>query len=188
MSEWKSANLIIEQETEPWTQVEKRVSGWSKDMQNAFAITQSFTDLKFTELAGASLDDLPGTFSGRIFNAGVEVRWLRDADKGHVWRLSENGNGKPIRCEFFDRRYYIRGECYRSEGLDAFWEGRMPSVRRYPIHAKKEHDRAYIIVREYRPAEPDFKSTDPEALMNQLNQPRLLAHRFMSVGVGQQDA
>ena len=181
--EWRPVKLFINPAHALWEKVNERVEQLCSDIAEGFLLTQSFETLDFQHLP-KNLPSLADTFSGRLFNKDQEVRWLRVGDEALIWRYTE-ASDEEIDCESFDRRYYLWGEWDKDEPGDHgsfFVEGRMRGRREYPVVASNEHDRAYILVREYRPAKPSFEVEDLHKLVVQLNQPRLIAHRFLDVG------
>ncbi len=186
---WQLAKLVIEHKKLPWADAQDQIASWSKPLTHALLLTQSFLAIEFKSLP-ADLD-VGATFSGRIFDRDFEIRWQLAGTNAYLWRFSEVANSDPSRegvfdCEYCDRKYYLWGEWTGGDGESSmFQEGRMPEAKVYPVKAVREHDRAFIEVREYRPAMPSRFEEGLVDLMQQLNQPRLLAHRFLGVGVHQ---
>jgi len=178
--QWTHAHLSIEHDTCPWGHLQAALSAWTDGLSPSLLLSQSYLELQFLPLP-TPLPNLAATFSGRIFNPKLEIRWERSGDRALLWRLSETPSSSAISCESCDRPYYLWGE---QDGA-AFSEGRIPHPLHYPIQSTAKHDRAFIRVREYRPAKPNPFKSNLEELMDQLNQPRLLAHRFLSLEVGQ---
>jgi len=129
--------------------------------------------------------------AGRIFDETSEVRWRRDTQGCLIWRLREVpapvGDQQVLRCRKRLRRQYLWG-MYIRDGR--FSEPRIQRDFRYPLlpdaHPRVD-DRAYIKVVEYLPAEPEQWPEDLASLQAILNQPEIIAHRFMSVHCGRDE-
>jgi hypothetical protein len=130
----------------------------------------------------------PDSFEGRIFDEHVDVRWLRQPglEDGQpifrVWVTKECADG-GIEVEAIPRTYYLIGV----HSVDGWSEARYPQARfDYPVDPPSvEKSRARIHVEEYAPAEPDWsRLPSEEQVEHGLNQPRVIAHRFVSIEAG----
>lgn len=176
--------LVIKQGTRrPYAEAESDLLERAKEVgEPAFLIVQSFEHCLFTKFTG-TIPDLATSFSGRIFGPQAEVRWVREGDLCRYWLLWEGNGGRPaLRRE---QRYYLWG----------IWDGkrfaelRIPDYQplAYPLDGNPApQDRAYIRVYEYYPVPPNPWPSQAEEVEKLLNQPRLLAHRFVGLACGQE--
>ncbi len=155
-------------------------------------ILQSFRELSVALWNAQSPDPaatLDAVFNGRIFGERGEVRWVKEGQLWEIWGLRETqdveasgGCGPYVSRE---RRYYLWG-IFKSK-QQRFVEDRVPGVPEYPIlGTPADDDRAYIEVREYESpipvVSPATGNPDVALLEKQLNEPRLVAHRFLRIG------
>jgi hypothetical protein len=123
-------------------------------------------------------------FLGRIFGPDSEVRWLRDGTHWSIWHTRESDHGEPAESE--TRDYFLWGVYSKEKGQ--FAEDRIPNMRDYLKHVPQpasDQDRAYIQIVEYSKAHSPVSA--PKELMEQLNEPRLFAHRFVKVLSGRSE-
>jgi hypothetical protein len=175
LREWKECKLDIELVDLP----EKKLIALIQEWQNAYLLQHDDLQIEFTALP-AQVTKLRN--EGRVFDGEQELRWQRMQD-GKLWviRIREGSSGKDY--EYREQRYYLWGEWNESR----FVEGRFTAELHYPLQGSEANDRAYIVVREYRQAQPknwdDFAGKLDE-LEEILNSPPIAAHRFVAVGVG----
>jgi len=160
-------------------EAQKLISDWAQNCGSpAWTILQSFESFQLIEWR-ANLPAFAKIFSGRIFGADAEVRWVRESDTWTIWLVQEASDG--VVCQADRRRYYLWG--IYSSPERRFSEDRIPGVPQYPIgQTPKDQDRAFVEVVEYAPAGSGNATLD--SLNRELNQPRLIAHRFASLGCG----
>ena len=139
-----------------------------------------------TRCVGAEFTSL---LEGRIFDSRVEARWRRLTDRlWMAWIVREledapavtNDSNCTRRARRIIRPYYLLG-VYAS-GPNDFREGRYAKRFAYPTPNGRPQDRAYIEVAEYMRVEP--KWSDVLSVDDELSQPLLFTHRFVSIGVG----
>ena len=145
---------------------------------------ETFTALHFDKYTGGDVPDFASSFSGRIFNKTKEVRWIRCDGRWVFSVLYEVESGEDPLYETRDLRFYLWGEYDASSG--DFWETRIPGRHRYPVDTVmlKDHDRAYVCVREYLLVTPPSDLKDMDEMVDFLNQPFVVQHRFVGVGAG----
>lgn len=175
----------------------KDETGW-KDDTELFAYTEAVTHCRIQRIKLAQAVPAPDAWEGRLFDEESEARWVQDgaqngARKLRAWITTEGKGDTKVSRKEEDRRYYLIGE-YEAMSRDGatarFSEGRFPEAElEYPVppgQKLKEHDRAYLMVREYQPVKPNWSAlaNDPATIEEQLDQPLLCAHRFVGVGVG----
>ena len=153
------------------------------DPEGTWVISQSLADdIVFEKFTGKMPANSLHSIAGRIFSAKGEVRWLREGARCRMWTLNE-GDGK----EYYRRReqrYYLWGMRTKD---GTFSENRMDRVFEYPLAKDPgvtKDDRAYILVVEYLAAAPSSWPDNVDELERLLNQPEIVAHRYLSVGCG----
>jgi hypothetical protein len=161
---------------------EERIRGLAPLGDEAWIIAQSLTDIRFEKWVDFPLpfDEI---FSGRIFAASGEVRWIREGGLTMIWNVREVPGSDFERCQ---QRYYLWG-LYRG-GAGRFTEDVVRDLPAYPVLArpKREEDRPYIVVYEYL-RQPPARALEPAELMQELNRPRIAAHRFVKFDCGRDE-
>lgn len=126
-------------------------------------------------------------FEGRLFDGTYEARWvsLRDG-RFRAWVIRESDDENAMTVRAIARRYYLIGTYRTTNGQTTCSEARYPGRHfEYPIsHAPDDKDRAFIEVVEYAPVMPSLWSSSSEEVQQILNQPPIINHRFVRVGVG----
>lgn len=134
--------------------------------------------------------DLP--LEGRLFDGAGEVRWVaREDGKFDAWFLcetaaSDSDDERVVRVEPPQKQKYFllgRGTAVSREFTEGPYPGKM---FKYPVDAsgatKPELVRAYILVYEYYRKQPEWDTKSGEEIERLLNEPVLVAHRFVDVG------
>lgn len=123
-------------------------------------------------------------FEGHLFTPSHDVRWLAHGDGTYsAWLTKEDQSG-ALKVEATKRSYYLIG-IHSGGGATAFSEARFPDREfTYPVaNPPAEHGRGCIEVIEYAPT-PRAADSWPEevdAIERLLNQPAVVAHRFIGV-------
>lgn len=165
------------------TKVEE-LSGAIQVPEGTWVISQSLAqDIVFAKFTGKLPDNFAHSIAGRVFSEDGELRWLREGGKCRIW-LIEEGSGDTL-YRRRKQRYYLWG----MRTLDGtFSENRTGNVVfRYPLlhdPGVTVDDRAYIEVAEYLAAPPNEWPDDVGKLECLLNQPEIVAHRYLRVGCG----
>lgn len=133
------------------------------------------------------------TTGGHLFDDLVESKWKQDRDGFHLWTLyeSDTETSPLVNPRRNDLSYYCLGTWNVAD--NCFRDGRLPDVLKYPLTGSQKDHRMFFKVAEYSPRETisiDPGETDKGAIVaamermtSQLNQPRVLMHRLMGVGV-----
>ena len=159
-------------------EAERLVFKWANKVgKPSYMIAQSFEMVNLTVWDGA-LPPFAKTFAGRVFGSSGEVRWVREIDRYHVWWTAEELPG-DVSVMKTERRYYLWG--YFDNGRWA--EARISRDLSYPVPARSDRAREFIIVAEYRQQLTTLPTT-PDGWEEVLNKPRIFAHRFMSLDAG----
>jgi hypothetical protein len=147
-------------------------------------ISQSLAeDIVFAEFTGKLPNNFAHSIAGRVFSENGELRWLREGGQCRIWLIEEGAGDTLYRRR--NQRYYLWG----MRTLDGtFSENRTGNVLfRYPLlhdPGITVDDRAYIEVAEYLAAAPNEWPEDVGKLEQLLNQPEIVAHRYLRVGCG----
>ena len=162
----------------------EELAGTIQDPNGTWVISQSLAeDIVFVEFAGTMPDNFVHSIAGRVFSEKGELRWLREGGKCRMWLIEEGAGDTQYRRR--DQRYYLWG-MRTADGT--FSENRTGNVLfRYPLRRDPGvtvDDRAYIEVAEYLAAAPDTWPEDVGKLERLLNQPEIVAHRYLRVGCG----
>lgn len=128
-------------------------------------------------------------WEGRVVFSQAELRWVRDPDgKLRGWLLTEHaekpGHDDAVRVRSTDRKYYLLGTA--DTAAECFREARYPKPFKYPVKldGKATGDtRAWIMVREYQRA-PDWSQLNDDECLALLEQPMVVAHRYLRLGAG----
>jgi len=173
-----------------WITKHHGIQGYEK----VFAYVETIEACTLAEVPLATWDLPESTLAGRVFTAAAEVRWQAEpGDLFSAWSIEEVTPGseqsRAVVLPKETKKYYLIGLGTTTPGM--FEESRYPGVAfRYPVHDQFGTDhaeaRAFIEVREYRSPEADvteIDALDAEGVMMLLNRPRLVGHRFVSVGV-----
>jgi len=178
---------IKEQEARPFEIAKAKVEELAEtiqDLKGTWVISQSLAeDIVFAEFAGKLPDNFAHSIAGRVFGEKGELRWLREGGKCRIWLIEEGAGDTRYRRR--KQRYYLWG----MRTLDGtFSENRTGNVLfRYPLLPDPGitvDDRAYIEVAEYLAAAPNEWPKDVGELERLLNQPEIVAHRYLRVGCG----
>ena len=159
----------------------------------AWAILQSFRELTVAfwnrpDTDAVLAEGFGDIFSGRIFGARAEIRWVREGSRWDVWELCEGEDGVRFRAD--TANYYLWG-IYKPGGISKpesgrFEEDRIPGVPEYPVlETPKMEGRAWVEVCEYAALISSTNRVDLGELERQLNQPRVAAHRFLRLHTGE---
>lgn len=161
---------------------------WRPDAE-VFAYSESAHDCRLDRVGLSNVTLGDRAFEGRLFDGAGEARWrARDDGRFDAWLLSEASPGaadaEPA-IRVAPQKFFLIGRGTTNPG--EFREGRYPGTRfRYPVGpieaAEPSTARAYIEVQEYYRAEPAWKEVTDE-VERLLNEPLLLAHRFVGVGL-----
>lgn len=155
------------------------------------------------DLWKSSLKDFVSRFDsgqaweGRLFDDNCEVRLWRQQN-GQVCgcvvkQVSDGLSPQAERVNIVKRYYYLIGRYDEGSSPPTFSEDRYPGEHfKHPVNrAPQKNDRARILVHEYEPAEPDWSEADGMSederikwIEQRLNQPRVIAHRFVKVDFG----
>ncbi len=169
------------------------ISGFAalKHSPKVFAYSETLAACTLTsiELSAWTVPDLP--MEGRVFGERGDVRWRCLPDgRFNGWSIREVDKdvaGASVR-EYADNNYYLVGRGTTEPGQ--FTEARYPGVLfNYPIEsvfneAEAPNARGFVTVREYGPVKPDdstIQKLAADQVVQLLNQPRLIAHRFVYV-------
>lgn len=160
--------------------------GWTEDtLVYVYCETASSCTLHQARLADAAPGPVP--IEGRVFAESGELRW-RAVENGSLFQgwLTDETDGDAVLHR--DRQYFLLGRGDIEGGYN-YSEGRYPEkVFHYPVAVPPgdpANARAFIRVREYFRPEPTEWPGGPAAMTELLNQPMLIGHRFLSVGVTQ---
>jgi len=132
------------------------------------------------------------TIGGRLFDKDRELRWQLNGDEFDLWMLYE-APGKQLLGKTV--KYYCLGTW--NAARECFGDGRIPrdlpqwvkTDRPLPVIGTKDTDRMFFSVVEYSPTQPESIDTNEddaariERITDELNQPRIIAHRIFGVGV-----
>lgn len=180
----------IQPEVKEYAEAEAHVRKWAQKVgQPAYLMSQSFPECRFVAYDG-QIPNFAATFAGRIFGPEAEVRWVREGERARVW-LTQESETEGTACIQTVERFYLWGDWNKDENQEEyrFREPRIPDHQKltYPLSDELNinlHDRAYIEVYQYTPVAPESWPNDAMKVMDLLNQPRLLAHRFVRLAVG----
>jgi hypothetical protein len=190
----------------PWNELAiEPATGWSATTAvNACIESVTACELVREPLAAALARvaaDTERMFEGRFFTAEVELRWCRDAaGTFRAWMTREISPAAGeslspgwLRAVVCDRRHYLLGQYDEGSVPPTFSEARYPGRRfHYPPadfttggeDTPRPGDRAFVVVLEYEPLPPRWETYDAAAVEAALNQPRVIAHRFVGIGYG----
>jgi len=195
---------ILPLKADSWQALKEQVAAcWSP--QTVYVYTESLTQCSLNHLnweafwkPGGHAPD--SAWEGRCFDQDFELRWMRQPEGYLGWLTTElplnpqvSEAAESLLCEAsVETHYYLHGqydttqECTQ-EGAFAFREERFPNKRfDYPLpQTPKAGDRAYIRVKTYERAEPDWQAADLAQANLWLDAPLLLAHRFVGLGADQ---
>lgn len=179
----------------------KKFTNWS-DTTVVYAYLERLDTCSLTSQPLAAVSYGATVWEGRVFNDTADVRWVNSQQGFRAWvtvpgvfskeELQSQEQTVKIESQSFqvntqERPYYLHGEYWKpsQNGVFLFTEGRFPhKVFEYPLQqVPKEKERAYIVVREYFRQQPDWNTVDDIELA--LDQPLLVAHRFISVNSGE---
>ncbi len=149
-----------------------------------WVISQSLAeDIVFVEFTGEMPANFTRSIAGRVFSEKGELRWLREGGKCRMWLIEECAGGTRYRRR--EERYYLWG-IRTADGT--FTENRTGDrLFRYPLPKGvviTVDERAYIEVAEYLAAAPEKWPSEVGELERLLNQPEIVAHRYLRVGCG----
>lgn len=151
-------------------------------------ISQSLADnIIFTHYSGSLPDNFERSIAGRVFSAKGELRWLREGGDCIMWLTEESASGN-LRYRRRTQRYYLWG-MYKEKDK-RFSENRTVGEFDYPMPSgvnPSTDQRAYIQVAEYLAAAPQQWPDTQDELEGILNQPEIVAHRYLTVNVGTGD-
>jgi hypothetical protein len=153
---------------------------------DVWVISQSLGDeLVFEFYRGTLPANFERSIAGRVFSPKGELRWLRDSSGCRFWKTVESSDGtRTFRKR--ERRYYLWGMRTKD---GSYSENRTVGAFHYPIPAanaggEQVDDRAFIVVAEYLAAEPVSWQLPVAEVQAILNQPEIVAHRYLQVGSG----
>lgn len=152
-----------------------------------------------------SFDEDQTLWQGRVFNHHFDLRWVRNPSNSNsswqAWLTVEfchtsmidkvltpqaNIQYQAIRKE---KKYYLNGlfKEEASDGIFIFTEMRYPDKEfKYPLPNKpKDKERAFLTVYEYERLMPKWEVVKDHEIQEYLDQPLLIAHRFVSLDFGQ---
>jgi hypothetical protein len=147
----------------------------TRDLAGGWIIVQTFEKIRFDAWSGGAVPELDASIAGRIFTAAAELRWVRDGDAWEAWRIEESPGSAYVRHE---RKYFLWGTWKDDE----FAELRIPAKLAYPVAARGELERPFILVAEYSKNKPPSWPSKPKDIEALLNAPAIAAHRFKGVG------
>jgi hypothetical protein len=153
---------------------------WKQD-QPVWAYTESVSKCELKKQSLSEFDPSAGAWEGHIFSTDADVRWRSNPEGTFaVWITREATTGRSVMRTA--RRYYLIGTWRDGR----FGEHRYPSaLLDYGVTGNHEDDRAFINVNEYSPAEPAWnEQKDADSIEKLLNQPLVIAHRFVGVEAG----
>lgn len=149
--------------------------------EEAFHMVQRLEELRLGR--GLPAGGLGGSWGGRVFDKEREVRWLRAGAGYTVWHLKE-GSGEAVRA--IQRRYYLLGE----------WKDGARRETHLPTDLGRQYEgwriadtggtgRWYVMVEEYLASALNAAKLAVGEMERRLNEPRIVAHRLVGVGIGQ---
>jgi hypothetical protein len=153
---------------------------WKQD-QPVWAYTESVSKCELKQQALSECDPSARAWEGHIFSPDADVRWRRNQEETlAAWVTREATPGCSVMRTA--RRYYLIGTWRDGQ----FAEHRYPGASLdYGVIGNREDDRAFIKVYEYAPAEPAWnEQKDADSIEKMLNQPLVIAHRFVGVEAG----
>jgi hypothetical protein len=144
----------------------------------AWVIMQSFTAIEFRPWDGEFPMAFETAFAGCVFGATAEVRWVREDGVTRIWRIREDAGGATVTGGRKPVRYYLWGRYHKGR----FREDIVPTLPTYPAPPKEPQpdDRPFLEGFEYFAPAPRDESMD--AMMDDLNQPRVIAYRLTAFG------
>ncbi len=159
------------------------LAGWTPETE-LFVYSERVARCELRRQAVKEAQEPDQGFECRLFDGTCEVRCVADDGQLRAWVIREKSNGQPVRV--LHRRYYLVG--ISTTTPDKFREARYPDVVfQFPVSGGAAGvDRAWIEVAEYYRAEPAWRELSAEDVRRHLAEPLLVAHRFVSVGIGQQ--
>jgi hypothetical protein len=161
----------------------EELAGTIQVSDGTWVISQSLAeDIVFVKFTGKMPDNFVQSIAGRVFSEKGELRWLREGGKCRMWLIEEGAGDTRYRRR--DERYYLWG-MRTVDGM--FSENRTGKEFRYPLLKDAGitvDDRAYIEVAEHLAAAPETWPEDVDKLERLLNQPEIVAHRYLRVGCG----
>jgi hypothetical protein len=150
----------------------------------AWKLVQRLDRIDFGIWHGGVAGLVTGSLAGRLFDAQIEVRWLRDGTGFRLWKLSGELTGGVTRGR--EMKYYLWGsydketeqfvESNLKADLTALYRAAAPEA------VFRQNDRPYLKVVEYFAEPPDEGETSLERIEKRLNQPRVVAHRVWGFG------
>jgi hypothetical protein len=167
---------------------EAQVSAWfpapGPAAAPAWKLVQRLNRIDFGVWDGGVAGLVTDSLAGRLFNAQIEVRWLRDGTGFRLWKLSGELAGGVTRGR--EMSYYLWGsydkdhaqfvESNLKADLTALYRAAAPEV------VFRQNDRPYLKVVEYFAEPPDGGETSLERIEARLNQSRVVAHRVYGFG------
>jgi hypothetical protein len=148
----------------------------ARAIASGWVIVQTFEKIRFEQWSGGVVPELDVSIAGRIFTENTELRWVRDGNAWHAWRIEEVRGFTYTRKQ---RKYFLWGIWKDGE----FAELRIPAKLEYPIPASTDGERPYIVVAEYSNKKPDTWPSNTEEIEALLNAPAIAAHRFLAVSL-----
>lgn len=181
---------------------ELKTLGWSGDTP-VWSYTESLSRCRIVRTTYGEIKLPEDAIEGRVFDKRGELRWVCGLDTNGNRRVASwitverpagsaalPGETRSWKAVPQETKYYLIGTWgVGFDGRQAAWREARYGNREmeYPLTGVKENDRPWIGIHEYRPVKPETWPRSDGEVTKALNQPRVLAHRFAEVGVGQEE-